>query len=527
MMADIDNRSGSVPIPKHALVNRGLFISIVSSVSKVLGMVREMVLAYFFGTSNVVDAYRVAMSAVFLPLHIFGGFALNDSFIPTFKSLWVQGKKRLAWLLFNQVAVFLVGISIFIMLLELFFTHEWIRFLAPGFDEERYRLTVELTRWIALVMPVYVLGSLFVILLNCFYVFRTPSLRPVIQNIFLLVGIVFAVQKESIIPLGLAYPLSSCFFILIIFPLFIVRYQFCWTHHWTRMKKLWSHYGVVFLPLICIVFIQRINYIADRFISSYFEVGSIASLEYSRFIIETPTMTLGLGLIQVILPYYSDLNATGQRDILFQNVQTILSLSLMMILPLSVFLWIESNDIIKVIFGYGAFQETSISVTALTLRGFVIGLWALFSTYYLQRVYNAQKRNIELLLFSLLALTLNIILNIYLGRILGIQGIAIATSLSYILYYILLSTFFDKKMIPALLKFMTLMFIGALLLLVIIYLVCSKIENMFFRLGICFFMSVVGWGIWSMAFPQSRLLLKKVWNQFNQLNARKREKEVL
>jgi len=132
------------------LAREGVFISGMSLLSKGMGVIREVALAYFFGTSKLVDAYRISMSGVFLPLNTVVGFALNDSLIPTFKNLWTNNRKKLLWILVNQLSFLLIVTGIIIVLLIEFFAHGWIKLLAPGFDTERINLAVQITRWMAL-----------------------------------------------------------------------------------------------------------------------------------------------------------------------------------------------------------------------------------------------------------------------------------------------------------------------------------------------------------------------------------------
>ncbi len=479
----------------------------MSLLSKGMGVIREVALAYFFGTSKLVDAYRISMSGVFLPLHTIVGFALNDSLIPTFKNLWANNRKKLLWILVNQLSFLLIVIGIIIVLPIEFFAHGWIKLLAPGFDAERINLAVQITRWMALVIPFYIISSLAVIVLNSFYIFKIPSLRPVVQNLFLLGAIYLTVKTNSPTPLGQAYPCAFIFFFFLLLLRLKGRWKFAWSNNLQRVKKVWAYYLVSFLPLLIFVFIQRVNILADKIISSFLAVGSIASLEYARFIIETPAVTVGLGLVQVTLPFYSDLYSTGQKEKLLNNVKSVVYFGLVLMIPLSLFLWLEAEDIIKIIFGYGKFKSTSVNLTASALRGFSFGLWAYFSAYFLQRVYNAQRKNGPLLLFAALSLGCNIILNITLSRIIGIEGIAVATSVANILFFLLLILFLDKKLTLELLRFMGFLLTGVVILGYGLFLLRTHLPNLAQRMAIIILLGTILWLGWLMLSSESRVLM--------------------
>lgn len=493
---------------KRRLTSEGIFISAVSVVSKVLGVVREVTLAYFFGTSGMVDAYRIAVSAVFLPLNAIAGFALTDSLIPTFNSLWITKRRNLLWVLVNQLTVVLLLVTIALVALEIVHTEKWIRILAPGFDQQRVRLAVTLTRWIALAMPFYLITSLMIVVLNSFYVFKAPSLRPLVTNLFLIGGVVAAVWKQSPAWLGRVYPIAFICFGLYLLPLVRRRWQVRWTFRLARARGVWSYYLQAFLPLLAFITIQRVNYLADRVISSYLAVGSISALEYSRFIVETPVTTLGLGLIQVALPLYSDLSATGRLDELVSDVKRLLQFGFMIMVPLSCFMWIESEDIIRVLFGYGRFETASIETTASTLRGFSIGLWAWFCAYFLQRIYNARRRNRRLLLFAAVSLACNVILNIILAQVMGIQGIAVATSVASILFFSLLVVWFEKRLVGPLSRFLGILLCGGLLLAVGLSRVAAAADHAAFRILLVAILGGGGWLGWLWLFSETRDILR-------------------
>jgi putative peptidoglycan lipid II flippase len=274
--------------------------------------------------------------------------------------------------------------------------------------------------------------------LNSLYRFRIPALQPVIQNVGLLVGIVVAAVMGSLVPLSLGMVVAYVFFAVLL--VLVVRKHWIRTGWWfkRRDRKVWQYFLNAYAPLLLLSLILHGNILVDRMVSSLLVVGSVASLEYARFIVDTPMVTLGLGMVRVALPHFSDLEAQGKRGEMISLLERLLFGSLIWLLPLALFFGIVSEPIIRLIYGYGKFGQDAIVPTASALGGFSVGMWAAFGCYLMHRVYNAQRRNGILAVFCVIGLSINTILNIELGPRIGVQGIAIATSIANCLLFLLL-----------------------------------------------------------------------------------------
>ncbi len=415
-----------------------MFVAAIALVSKAMGVVREIAMAYFFGASGVVDAYRIAITAVLLPVDTLGGSSLGNSFIPTFKRMLSGRKPRLGWLLANQVLLLMVGVAVVLALVLMVFPGFVVRIVAPGFDPGRIKDASLLTVVLAPMMPFFAGAVLIGFVLNSLYRFRVPAFQPVLQNVGLLVGIIVAVAIGSLVPLSLGMVVAYVVFAVLL--VFVVR------KYWIRMgwrfkrrdRKIWGYFLKAYAPLLLLSLILHGNILVDRMVSSLLVVGSVASLEYARFIVDTPMVTLGLGMVRVALPHFSDLEAQGKRGEMIATLERLLFGSLIWLLPLALFIGMVSEPIVRLIYGYGKFGNDAVVPTANALSGFAVGMWAAFGCYLMHRVYNAQRRNGILAVFCVIGLSVNTILNIELGPRIGVQGIAIATSIANCLLFMLL-----------------------------------------------------------------------------------------
>jgi putative peptidoglycan lipid II flippase len=436
-MASFYNGSIDSAPENKKLYKSGFFVALALFASKGIGYLREIILAYFFGTGALVDAFRIALTAVLLPTNILAGSALQNSIIPVFQGFLSQNKKRIAWIFANQLFFVLVGLGLVLFVLEYFFAEKWVYLLAPGFNAEQAGHAVFFTRLMSFSVPLMMACSI-AFILNCFYVFKVPSLRAPIQNIFVLAGILLTVYRGKFEFMGAAFPVAYLIFFVMLAISIRKYWEFRFTPMIRRSLKIWSQFMPVWLPLFGMMLVGQLNVYIDRLITSLLSEGSIAALEYSRFLVETPGITLGIGFMSVFLPYFSALSARDDTAALSRNIEHMITLSVYIMLPVSLVLFISGEEIIELLFGYGKFDKASVSLTASALKGYSIGVWAYFLYIPVSKYYQAVKRNVALLISFTVSLGVNIVLNLLLYKPYGIAGIAVATSISQILLFILL-----------------------------------------------------------------------------------------
>jgi putative peptidoglycan lipid II flippase len=432
-----------VEIPRSSgLVREGLWVSALTVASKLLGIVREGLMAWAFGTSGLVDAFRVAQSGTFLLMHMLGGSVLESAFLPTFKHLLSTGRRRLAWRTVQQArrALWIAGGVLFLVLL--FAGGLWTRILAPGFDPGRARLTAIFFAAMALTVPLALHVNLMTTVSTALYRFRIPALRALVQNLAVLAGIVIALllgarsrPSAALAPLGASLPVAQAVMLvlLVIALREVARPKARGTTE--RDRLIWRFFGLTLLPGLALVFLEQANLIVERMVASRLSEGSIASLDYARFLVETPLVTIGVGITQTLLPTLSDLSATGDRARFTHSVRTLLLACLWALLPISVWLLSFGEELIRVVYARGAFGEASVQTTTAALSGFAIGLWAWFGGTILQRAYYA-RRNLRVLLpLTSLGLVSFAVLSFLWAPRMGVRGVSTAFSVANVLFF--------------------------------------------------------------------------------------------
>ncbi|MFB3907653.1 MAG: lipid II flippase MurJ [Candidatus Eisenbacteria bacterium] len=404
--------------------------------SKLLGIVRESLMAWAFGTSAIVDAFRVAQSGIFLIIHVFAGSVMESAFQPTFKHHLAAGRPRVAWRTAWLTGRSLAAIGSVLAIALLVLPGVATRALAPGFDAERTRLTTAFFRVMAVALPFGMLVSFLISLSGGLYRFRVPALRAVVQNLAVLGGIVAAIATGSNLLLGVSIPLSQ----VVMCALLLIALRHVGRRAprgSTRRDRIaWRYFGFVLAPGLALVLLEQANLVVERIVGSRLPEGSIASLDYARFLVETPVVTIGLGITQTLLPRLADFDASGERERFLQTTRTLVLACLWALLPVSVWLLGFGDDLVRVLYRRGAFDEESVRTTSSALSGFAIGLWAWFGATLLQRAFYARRRAGLLLPLTGGSLVVFGLFAWHASQRIGVGGVSLAFAVSQILFFL-------------------------------------------------------------------------------------------
>ena len=306
----------------------------------------------------------------------------------------------------------------------------------------------------ALAIPLAMGANLLTTVSNGLYRFRVPALRALVQNLSVLGGILAALLLGSVLLLGFSIPLAQAVMLLLLVLSLraIARPRARGTI--ARDRQAWRFFGAALVPGFGLVLLEQTNLIVERIVASHLSEGSVASLDYARFLVETPIVTLGVGITQTLLPTLSDLSAVGDEERFRGSIRTLLLACLWALLPLSVWLLAFGGDLIRVVYARGAFNEQSVRTTTAALAGFTVGLWAWFGGQILQRAYYAQRRLRALLPLTAVGLVSFALLSVLWAPRLGVRGISLAFSLSNVLFFAGCLTFlgwrFARSVLPSL-----------------------------------------------------------------------------
>jgi putative peptidoglycan lipid II flippase len=422
-------------------------ISFATFISRILGFIRDVVIARLFGVYTIAQAFVIAFRIPNLLRDFVGEGATNAAFVPVFSEYQHKHSKEEFWELANVVLNLLLVILSLITLLGVIFSPVIVRLIAPGFVEspEKFWATVELNRYIFPYILLISLAAYSMGLLNSLKHFAVPAFAPCLLNISIIVfallfgegikGLALGVLVGGVLQLALQIPV-----------LYQKGFRF-------RIPKTFNHPGAktigkLMLPRVLSTSIYQLNNFVDSIFGSLSFIvgeGGVAVLYFSYRLIQFPLGIFSTALSQAILPTFSQQALEESHVNLKKTLSWGLRATFFVMIPASVAFIVLARPIVTTLFGGGKFDAYSARLTASALLFYSVGLFAYGGTRILQSCFFSLKDTVTPTKISALALVMNIILCAALMFPLKIAGIALATSISGIISFIVLSILLEKR----------------------------------------------------------------------------------
>ena len=413
------------------LLSATYIYSFFTLISRVLGYLRDILIATFLGASIFAYAFFVAFRLPNTFRRLFAEGAFNAAFIPSFTSAKIESKKKGSKFA-DEVLSLLVLILFFTVLLVEIFAPYLVYLIAPGFykDLEKFNLAVELTRITFPFLLFVSLSSFFSGILNSYNRFAAASAAPIILNIIL----IFSLLISSYLELNFVKQLSYAVTLSGIAQLFFLIY--CTNRYYKpsisfkiKINNKIKFFFKKLLPSILSSGVTQINILVGTIIAS-FEASAVSYLYYADRIYQINLALAGIAVGTVSLPVLS--KAFKEKNILkISNIQNrSLELSLLLSIPASLGLILASEEIVSALFGYGSFTLQNTAMTASALKFFGYGVPAFALVKILSNFFFARNNTKTPFYISSLIVLLNIIISVSLFDKFGFIIIPIATSIS-------------------------------------------------------------------------------------------------
>jgi putative peptidoglycan lipid II flippase len=459
------------------LLSSTYVFSFFTLISRVLGYLRDILIAVFLGASIFADAFFVAFRIPNTFRRLFAEGTFNAAFIPSYSSAKIENKKK-GKEFADEVLSLLILILLFIVLIAEIFTPYLVYLIAPGFIEnaEKFDLAIELTRITFPFLLFVSLSSFFSGILNSNNRFAAAAAAPIILNIILILSLLISYyfNLNAVKQLSYGVTLSGVIqlFFLIYFTKKYYRLTFNFKLRFTRKVKLFFK---KLLPSILSSGVTQINILVGTIIAS-FEASAVSYLYYADRIYQINLALAGIAVGTVSLPVLS--KAFKQKNIKkISNIQNrSLELSLLLSIPASLGLIIASKEIVSALFGYGSFTIENVEMTSAALKFFGYGVPAFALIKILSNFFFARNNTKTPFYISTFIVLLNIIISVSFFGKFGFVIIPIATSIStwvgviiylYILNsknYLLLKNYLFKNILKIILStiFMSFLLLFAL-----------------------------------------------------------------
>ena len=404
--------------------------SFFTIISRLLGYVRDILIAIFLGAGPLADAFFVAFRIPNTFRRLFSEGTFNAAFVPSYSSL-LNKKKQPKIFANNVFNLLILGLFFLVLTVEMLMPL-FVFLIAPGFegDSEKMELAITLTRITFPFLLFISLASFFSAILNSHNKFAIASAAPIILNI-LLIGVLFfgrVLNDQLVYYLSYAVTLSGLLqFIFLYF--FIKKYFSPQLKLTIKIDEKIKDFFKKLLPSIFSSGVTQINILVGTIIAS-FQASAVSYLYYADRIYQINLAIAGIAIGTVILPQLSKYVQKKKKEKINLIQNKALELSLFLSLPASIALLIASEEIMSSLFGYGSFDEEGVENAAKALFYFAIGLPAfalikVFSTFFFAR------HNTKIPFYiSLASVLLNVVISIAFFKETGFLIIPIATTIS-------------------------------------------------------------------------------------------------
>jgi putative peptidoglycan lipid II flippase len=405
--------------------------SFFTLISRLLGYVRDILIAIFLGTSLFADAFFVAFRLPNTFRRLFAEGTFNAAFIPSYAGELAKNKKQADDFAKNVFNLLFIILLFFVLLAEVFMP-QLIYLIAPGFykDVEKLNLAINLSRITFPFLFFICLASFFSAILNSYNKFAAAAAAPIVLNIVLIGSLFFSKHLDSSLTLTLSYAVSFSGFLQLLILLFFVRKNFKPTLNFKiKINNKIKFFFKKLIPSIFSSGVTQINILVGTIIAS-FQSGAVSYLYYADRVYQINLAISGIAVGTVMLPQLSKYikNNNSSQVINLQNRS--IELSLFLSIPGAVALIMASKEIVTSLFGYGSFDINSVNNTALAITFFAFGVPAfsilkIFSNFFFAR--NDTKLPFYL---SAVSVFLNVFVSVALFNRVGFIIIPIATSIS-------------------------------------------------------------------------------------------------
>lgn len=398
--------------------------------SRILGVVRSMVIASHFGTGVEANAYVAAITVPDTVFQVLVGGAVGSAFIPVFQRYMAHDEDAEAWRLTSSVinlGVLVAGVTSLVLAI---FARPLMDVLVPGRDDAFKDLAASLSQILLITPAIFAASTFCASVLNAYHRFAVAALAPLMYNLAIIGGAFFLSESLGIYGLAIGAAVGALLHLLIQVPA-LVRLGMKW-----RPSIELAHSGVrevarLFAPRVLGLGVVQLNKVLSGVLfASFLVAGSMAYLDYAWLMIMTP-LALAMAVGTAVFPTLSQATALERPAQLLQVFQLSLRMILFLTIPASVGLMVLGEPVIRLFFERNQFTAESTSATAYALVFFAIGLAGHATVEIVDRVFYALHDTRSPVIVAVSAIALNVALSLILMQTpLNYGGLALANSIA-------------------------------------------------------------------------------------------------
>lgn len=412
-----------------SITGGAILIAFFSIIAKIVGLLRDRLLASNFGAGQALDIYYASFR---LPDFIFNTLMLGAfaaAFIPVFIKTW-SANKEAGQKLINSLLNFFLIMMVILVGVGLFLTPTLIDLITPGFSQSMKDETIQLTRIMLWSIIFFAASNIFSSVLNAWRKFLFYSLAPIFYNLGIIFGIIFLVPSQG--TRGLAWGVLLGAFLHM-----IAQTSAAFYHGW-RWQPLLQFSGEIkkiftlMIPRTIGLGASQIEQVVITSIASTLSIGSIAVFNLANNLQSFPVSIFGISMAIATFPVFSQAIADKRLDQFRGCFAVSWRKILFVLIPISVMILVTRAQIVRLLLGSGAFDWEDTYYTAQVLGILAISLFAQGSIPLLARAFYSLEDTKTPLITGVISVLINIGLGLYLAKRFGIIGLGISFSLANI-----------------------------------------------------------------------------------------------
>lgn len=434
-------------IVKAATLVMGLFV-----VSRVLGLVRQMVFGTLFGTSGELDAYLDAARIPEMIFLIVAGGALGSAFIPTFAGYLEErddvGAWRLASAIVNLALIILAGTAV----LAAAFAPVLVRtVIAPGFDQPQQTLTVSLLRLMLISPIIFGVSGVVMGVLNAHQHFLLPALAPSIYNLSIIGGAVLLGPRLGVRGMAIGVVVGSALHLLIQVP-GLLRHGARYVPTLGLGDPGVREVGRLMVPRMLGTAIAQVNFVVNNSLASMMGEGAISAITYAWLLMLLPQGVFAQAVGTAAFPTFAAQAARGERAEMRSTLAATLRVVFSLCFPATAGLVVLGRPLVAVLFERGAFKAASTEAVAWALAFYALGLVGHAGLEIIARAFYALHDTFTPVWVGGLAMGLNVVLSLVLPGVFDragwppYAGLALANSIATLLELVVLMMLVRRRM---------------------------------------------------------------------------------
>ncbi len=422
------------------MIKTTLAVTLVITFSKTVGFLREMIMAYYFGRNLETDAYNSAYSLFYLPVLLFSS-CVTSTLVPMYirrdNALGRDSANSFASNTLNLFAAFALITSVLMML----FAPALVSVVYPGFEGEAFDLTVKLSRIMFPALCFFVVAVILSTILNAQEHYLAAQLTGLpLSAALITAAIVFTnieYQAWGIIAAGVLQIVILC---PVLFKGFKYSFTFdIYSKSFRRLMKL-------ALPAVLAMAVNELNHMIDRMLASTLNTGDISAMSYAFKLIMFMLGVLVVPLTTISFSRMSKKAVGKNKKALISSARNSVELLMAVILPITAIACVCATQVIRLAYGRGQFDETSVVITGQVFMFYALGVPFFGVRDMLNRVYHSLEDTKVPMRVACISMAINIALNLVLKNVMGVNGLAFATSVAALSGVIMLSVGLNKRL---------------------------------------------------------------------------------